>query len=270
MSIRKAAVEGRFYPSSPAQLREDIEGYLSAARSLQGANANTFPAVNVLIAPHAGYVFSGAVAARGYACVSKNIKTVIIIGPSHYQRFNGLYISDVDYFETPLGKVKLNKDIVSQLKSNPVCRDIFGVDEKEHCLEVQLPFLQVLLNEFTIVPVLTGVVDPAAAAGMLLPFMGDTVLVIASSDLSHFFNQDKARRVDDESISTITAGDVDGPIDGCGEDAIRVVMNLAERMGLSPQLLDARTSYETAPRYGDPDRVVGYASIIYVNKKDAG
>jgi len=267
MSIRKAAVSGRFYPSSPARLREDIEGYLSA-QSAQ--NMDTLSAVNILISPHAGYVFSGQVAACGYVRISKNVKTVFIIGPSHYQWFNGAHISAVDCFETPLGKVELNKNIIGKLKDNPLCDTVHGADEKEHCLEVQLPFLQVILDEFTIIPILTGEVDPAAAADMLLPFIDDTVLVIASSDLSHFYDQGKARRVDDESISTIMTESVDGPIDGCGETAIRVVMNLARRMGLSPQLLDARTSYETAPQYGDPDRVVGYASIVYVNKEDAG
>jgi len=268
MSIRKAAVSGRFYPFSPVQLRKDIEGYLSSTQ-----NEDKFPPVNMLIVPHAGYVFSGAVAACGYNRVSKNIKTVFIIGPSHYQWFDGVHISGARCFETPLGEVELNKDIVNkfnQIKNNPLCHNISGADEKEHCLEVQLPFLQVLLNEFTIVPILTGKVEPSAIADMLLPFIDDTVLIIASSDLSHFFNQDKARRVDDESINTVMTGRVDGFIDGCGETAVRVVMDLAQRLGLSPQLLDARTSYETAPQYGDPDRVVGYASIVYVNKKDAG
>ena len=279
MSIRKAAVQGRFYPASPTELRKDIEGYLSAL-SIQNnednennegnENADTLPDVNVLISPHAGYVFSGGVAAYGFNRISKNIKTVFIIGPSHYQWFNGAHISGVDYFETPLGKVALDKNITGQLKDNPVCHTIPDADEKEHCLEVQLPFLQVLLDDFMIVPVLTGKVDPSAVADMILPFMNDTVLVIASSDLSHFFDQRKARRLDDESISTIMTENADGFIDGCGETAIRIVMNLARRMGLSPRLLDARTSYETAPQYGDPDRVVGYASIVYVKKEDAG
>jgi len=265
MSIRKAAVQGRFYPSSSIQLRKDIEGYLSA-QSVQ--NASALPAVNVLIAPHAGYVFSGAVAACGYSRVSKNIKTVFIIGPPHYQWFDGVHISAADYFETPLGKIELNKKIIEQLKDNPLCNTVPGADEKEHCLEVQLPFLQVLFNNITIIPVLTGKVDSDVFAGMLLPFIDETVLVVASSDLSHFFNQEKARAVDDESISTIMAGCIDGFIDGCGETAIRIVMGLAQRLGLSPQLLDARTSYQTAPQYGDSDRVVGYASIVYVNKED--
>lgn len=259
MTVRKAAVSGQFYPSSNTQLRKEVEGYLSAQ------NTGALPAVNMMIAPHAGYVFSGAVAARGYGCVSKNIKTVFIIGPSHYKLFNGAHISAADCFETPLGEVELNKNIISRLKDNPLCVTVSGVDEKEHCLEVQLPFLQVLLNGFTIVPILTGKIDPSALAGMLLPFIDDTVLVIASSDLSHFFNQDKARGVDDESIRTIMTGHTDGFIDGCGETAVRVVMDLAQRLGLSPQLLDARTSYQTAPRYGDSDRVVGYVSIVYVN-----
>jgi len=267
MSTRQAAVSGQFYPSSPVQLRKDIEGYLSAQPT---QNTDTLPAVNILIAPHAGYVFSGAVAACGYSRISKNIKTVFIIGPSHYRIFNEVHISAANCFDTPLGEVKLDKNIISQLKNNPLCRNIPGADEKEHCLEVQLPFLQVLLNEFTIVPILTGEVDPSAAADMLFPFIDDTVLVIASSDLSHFFDQDKARAVDDKSISFIMAGRTDGFIDGCGEIAIRIVMNLAQRLGLSPQLLDARTSYQTAPQYGDFHRVVGYTSIVYVNKETQG
>ncbi|MDR0305850.1 MAG: AmmeMemoRadiSam system protein B [Chitinispirillales bacterium] len=256
--IRKAAAAGKFYPSSPSALREEAEEYLSIQ------NSNALPSVNMLIAPHAGYVFSGAVAAGGYARVSKDVKNVFLIGPSHYQWFNGVHVSDARYFETPLGVVEVNQDIVKRLRDNPFCSTVPDAEKLEHCLEVQLPFLQILLGRFTIIPVLTGKVNPSVIAEMLLPFLDDTSLVIASSDLSHFFDQNEARRVDNESIKTIMTGLVDGFIDGCGETAVRVVMDLAKRLGLHPQLLDARTSYETAPEYGSPDRVVGYVSIVYV------
>jgi len=265
--IRKPAVAGRFYPASPKELRDDVEKYLAAATS---TNTSVSTPVNILIAPHAGYVFSGAVAANAYARASRNVKTVILIGPSHHKRFDGVHVTDARYYETPLGNVEINQDINAKLSKHPLCLRASGAEDAEHCLEVQLPFLQVLLKKFTIVPLITGNVGAKAVAEMLLPFVDDTTLVVASSDLSHYQPQKDARDIDDATISTVISGNVDGFMEACGETAIRVVMEIAAKRGLTAELIDARTSYETAPEYGDPYRVVGYAAIAFVKSSAAG
>jgi len=263
--IRKAAVAGRFYPASPKELRDDVEKYLAAA-------ASTTPPVNIMIAPHAGYVFSAAVAACAYARASRVARTVILIGPSHHKRFDGVHVTDAKYYETPLGKVEVNQEINSKLSKNPLCLRAPGAEENEHCLEVQLPFLQVILGagKFTIVPLITGNVGAKAVAEMLSPFIDDTTMVVASSDLSHYQPQSDARDIDDATISTVVSGNSDGFMEACGETAMRVVMEIAAKRGLAAELVDARTSYETAPEYGDPHRVVGYAAIVFTKNDASG
>lgn len=224
--------------------------------------------VKFLVAPHAGYVFSGPVAAKAYALVPDSVRTVFLIGPSHHQWFNGVHVTDAQWFRTPLGLVRVDRDIVKLIKDLPPCVRVPSAEELEHSIEVQLPFLQTRLDDFSIVPLLTGKVDPQAVAELIAPFLDDTTLVVASTDLSHFLNQTEARRADDASIETVLAGDAEGFIDGCGEAALRVVMELARRFELRPCLLDKRTSYETAPDLGSPIRVVGYASLVYVKESE--
>lgn len=266
--IRKSAVAGRFYPASPKELRGDVEKYLADAKPLAAPTAT--PSVNILIAPHAGYVFSAAVAAGAYARVSHSAQTVILIGPSHYKRFDGVHVTDAKYYETPLGKVEVNREITEKLSKHPLCLRATGAEDSEHCLEVQLPFLQVVLGagKFNIVPLLTGNVGAKAVADMLLPFVDDTTMVVASSDLSHYQPQGDARDIDDATISTVVSGNTEGFMEACGDTAIRVAMEIAAKRGLVAELIDARTSYDTAPEYGDPHRVVGYAAIVFV-KGDA-
>jgi MEMO1 family protein len=261
-SVRKPAVAGQFYPDNPSELKRDIGSYLSKGKKLPS------PPV-MLISPHAGYVFSGPVAGIGYATVDKKVTTVFLLGPSHHAVFNGVSIADVDSFETPLGTIPLNAAIVKKLRGNPLVSSVPEADIPEHSVEVQLPFLQTVLGHFSIVPILTGRVDLPSVADMILPYINETTLVVASSDFSHYQSNAKARQLDDASIKTILSGEESGDIDACGEQPIRVVMHLAKKLSLSPVLLDARTSYDTAPQYGPPNRVVGYVSIVYVKKNGA-
>jgi MEMO1 family protein len=254
--VRQPAVAGQFYTDNPSELKKEIESYLAKGKKPASAP-------QMLISPHAGYVFSGPVAAMGFAAIDKKVNTVFIIGPSHHDWFEGVSIADVDSFATPLGDVALNLDIVKKLRQNKIVHSVPQADGPEHSVEVQIPFLQEVLPSFSIVPIIMGNVDPAAVADLVLPFITSTTLVVASSDFSHYQSNAKARSLDNQSIKTILSGDVNGAIDACGEKPIRVVMLLAKKLSLSPQLLDARTSYDTAPRYGSDDRVVGYASIAY-------
>jgi AmmeMemoRadiSam system protein B/AmmeMemoRadiSam system protein A len=257
-AVRKAAVAGTFYEKNPALLRNVVLRYLSDGKPLAEP-------VRLLISPHAGFVFSGPVAAKGYAAIDVNAKRVIIVGPSHYEAFRGIAVPRFDSYETPLGKVRVDRSIVEKLRTQPGVIAADGFDEPEHCLEVQLPFLQVQLKEFMIVPILVSKADPKAVAEMLLPYIDATTAVVASSDLSHYEKQATARKLDDATIGTILSGNETGPIEACGELPIRIVMHLAKKMKLQPVKLDARTSFDTAPQHCSDGRVVGYVSIAYVS-----
>jgi MEMO1 family protein len=255
--IRPAAVAGKFYTSSPAALRKEIVSYCSHKASVDGN-------VRMLISPHAGYVFSGPVAGIGYSLISKSISRVILIGPSHYEHINGISLTDKSIYQTPLGDISVDNELVNELRKSPIVHMSKNAEMPEHCLEVQLPFLQVQLDKFKIIPILTGKTDPDAVAELLLPYIDKNTLVIASSDLSHYYPQTDARELDNKTIATIIAGESKGFIDGCGETPIRIVMTLAKKLNFTPVKLDARTSWETAPDYGEKNRVVGYASIAFV------
>jgi MEMO1 family protein len=258
-SIREPAVAGQFYSDNPSKLRKEVEGYIAAA-------PKSPLTTRLLISPHAGFVFSGPVAGKGYAVIDKSVTTVIVVGPSHHEWFSGVSISSADYYETPLGKVPLAKEIITQLRKSPLVHFSEAADAPEHSLEVQLPFLQIALPKFSLVPVITSNVAAKDVADLLLPVITPTTLVVASSDLSHYHGSGEAKEIDRKTIQTVLSGNSDGFLDACGENPIRIVMKIAAKLGLSPQLLDARNSYETAPMYGSEDRVVGYASIIFVKK----
>jgi AmmeMemoRadiSam system protein B len=259
-AVRAPAVAGQFYTDNPAVLKKEVEGYIA-----NGPKNKSHPLM--LISPHAGFVFSGPVAGKGYALIDKNVKTVILIGPSHHEWFSGVSISDADDYATPLGKVPLDKDIIAKLRKSPLVHFVPTADAPEHSLEVQLPFLQVVLPSASIVPIITGKVEPEDVAQLLFPFMSPTTLVVASSDLSHYHSSKEAKAIDGKTIQTILSGNADGFLDACGETGIRIVMRLAAKSGLTPELLNARNSFETAPQFGMEGRVVGYASIGYFKKK---
>lgn len=257
--VRPPAVAGQFYSANPDALKKEVEGYIA-----QGPKK---PSPAMLISPHAGFVFSGPVAGKGYSLLDKSITTVIIVGPSHHEWFPGVSISDADFYATPLGKVPLAKDIIEKLRKHSFVHFSPAADGPEHSLEVQLPFLQVTLPKFSIVPIITGNIAPEIVAEMLYPLMNATTLVVASSDLSHYHSSSEAKAIDGKTIQTILSGNAAGFLDACGENPIRIVMRLAAKSGLSPELLDARNSFETAPQHGSWDRVVGYASVGYFRKK---
>jgi MEMO1 family protein len=258
-SVRKPAVAGQFYPGNADQLKQQIEKYCEGG--LAAGLSSRF-----LICPHAGYVFSGPVAGKGYATLDKSVKTVILIGPSHHAWFEGLAVPKEMAFGTPLGNVPIDQDKMKKLFANPNVHINSEAHDPEHSVEVQVPFLQVMLKNFSIVPILTGNITQEKAAEIIFPLIDDHTAVIASSDLSHYKAQDAARKIDDKTIATVMSGTPAGFLDACGEMPIRIIMIIAHKMGLSPKLLDARTSYDTYPQYGSDDRVVGYASIVFVKE----
>lgn len=251
--MRKPAVAGMFYPKNPDELRAQVNEFLQQAEEIKLKGK-----LKALIVPHAGYIYSGIVAAQAYHLLKKHqFKKVILLGPSHYVAFYGAAIADEDFL-TPLGKVKCG-DITGWIKAGLVEISL-EAHAKEHSLEVQLPFLQETLGEFELYALVLGTVNEAKLAKFISEKLDNETLVIVSSDLSHYLPYDKAILKDNQTISNILHGESTN-LDACGRTPIKVLMHLAELKGWKPQLIDYRNSGDTA---GDKDRVVGYASVGYL------
>jgi len=258
-SIRKPAVAGAFYPDDPDELRSMISGFLDAAKVKKIPGT-----LRALIVPHAGYIYSGPVAAYAYRLVAeKSYRKVVLLGPSHYAGFFGCAESGSAGWQTPLGIVSVGS-IRSKFKDLSLLHTLPQAHGPEHSLEVQVPFLQsVLKGGFTICPVLTGDIRGSAFSDELVRALdGDTLLVI-SSDLSHYLPYDKAIEKDNLTINAIKTLDLetmDTKGDACGKTAILVLLHIARKKGWKCRLLDARNSGDTA---GTKDQVVGYAAFAF-------
>jgi len=246
-------VAGTFYPADPLRLRTTVRRAIDAAPP-----AHQVKAVRALIVPHAGYVYSGSVAASAYVhLVGAAYSRVVLIGPSHYTRFSGLAVPEESWWATPLGRVGID---VQTIVRDGVVAISTAPFRREHCLEVQLPFLQEVLGSITIVPVLTGEVDPVAVADVLDGFLDEASILIVSSDLSHYRDYDTAMDLDRTTARAIVSRRPDdvGPESACGRTAIQAALRLAARRDWSISLLDLRNSGDTA---GSRDRVVGYGAF---------
>ncbi len=259
--LRPAAVAGSFYPGEAATLEGNVAALLKAA----GQPAET-AIPKALIVPHAGYVYSGPIAACAYArlrAAASIITRVVLLGPAHRVALRGLALPDVGGFATPLGNVEIDADAartVSTLAHVSVRDDAHAW---EHSLEVQLPFLQTILKKFKLLPLVVGDATPEDVAAVLdQVWGGPETLIVISSDLSHYLPYQDARRIDDRTVRTILAFG-DAPLDheqACGATPINGFVLAARRRGLHAQLLDLRNSGDTA---GSRDRVVGYAAIAF-------
>lgn len=264
--IRKPAVAGAFYPDDPEELRETIARMLEDAGDIEVNGM-----LRALVEPHAGYVYSGPVAAYGYKLLSQysgKIKKVFLVGPSHYAAFFGAIESGAEKWRTPLGEVKV-KSIAEKARN----KELFSVNERahapEHCLEVQVPFLQTVLGDFTLYPVLVSDVVPETLADEIAKQFDDSSIFIASSDLSHYHTYDTAVRLDstaNESVPSLDIGRFAAKGDACGKTPILVLMHLARKMKWKGKLLDYRNSGDTA---GPKDNVVGYGCYAFYEGYDA-
>ncbi len=253
--IRSPAVAGTFYPADVTALRAEVRRLLEAV-----GGAGSDEGVRAVIVPHAGYVFSGPVAASAFAVVpSQHFRRVLLLGPSHFGLFPGLSIPSATHLRTPLGDVAVDAELRS------LAAAYAGVSEsahrREHSLEVQLPFLQTILAGAPCLPVLTGDPDPTVATELLMATAGNRdVLIVISSDLSHYLDHASAQRMDGataRAIVELRPDDV-GPHSACGRTAVRAGLHAARRLGWTCRLLDLRTSADTS---GDPSRVVGYGAF---------
>jgi AmmeMemoRadiSam system protein B/AmmeMemoRadiSam system protein A len=253
---RKPAVAGSFYPSGEDELARAVDGYL------ENADDKRLPNVRGLVVPHAGYVYSGFTAAYGFKqLVGRDIKTVIVIAPSHRIHLSGAALLDVTHFETPLGLIHVSPKVKDLIKEDGFA-NVPGAHSQEHALEVELPFLQRVLGDFELIPIVVGDTDPKALASVLLKYVDDRTLVVASSDLSHYYPYDEAVKLDSACTKAIPSLDFEGmkSCQACGDIPIQTLMRIAEEKGWVGKLLDYRNSGDTA---GDKSRVVGYASVAF-------
>lgn len=260
LRVRPPAVAGAFYPASADRVRRMIEGYLADAPELD------LPPPRAVVAPHAGYVYSGPTAGYAFKAVASlphKKRTVYLLGPAHRAWFRGVALGAYSAFRTPLGDVPVATDRIEELvERSPLYAAAPEAHAEEHCLEVEVPFLQMTLPDFQLVPMLFGEVDPRAVGEELSEHLGADDFVVVSSDLSHFFDYQTAQRLDRGLLDAVLAGDEAGVLGGeaCGRAPMVALMEIARRKGWTPHLLDYRNSGDTA---GDKWRVVGYASIAY-------
>lgn len=257
--IRKAAVAGTFYPAKADALNAELDRCWAARKLVQG------PPPKAIIAPHAGYVYSGAVAASAYAALAPlkgKVSRVVLVGPSHRFALYGFAVPEASIWQTPLGMVPLDVQSGDALKAWPdvTCSDV--MHEREHSLEVHVPFLQRALGKFCLLPVLVGH-TPATRVSALLAAVwgGPETLVVVSTDLSHFHPQAVARALDDATVASLVALDATAldPDHACGAFPVAGLLAHAKDLGMRCQAVDVRTSADTA---GEPQRVVGYASCL--------
>ena len=259
--IRRPAVAGLFYPGDAGMLAEVVMQLLDVA-----SDADDAIAPKALIVPHAGYMYSGPIAARGYALLRRHgvsaINRVVLIGPAHRAYVNGIAVSGADAFETPLGRVPLDVEAMRALAQLPRIVIDDDAHAHEHALEVQLPFLQMLLDDFTVVPMAVGDASgDDVAASLDHVWGGDETLVVVSSDLSHYRTYRDAQAVDARTVAAIVAGDREIDYDeACGAMPINGLVRCARSHDLVARLLDCRNSGDTA---GDRSRVVGYAALAF-------
>ena len=257
MSTRAAAVAGYFYDANTSRLQHHVNEMLNA----ESAVPETLP--KALIVPHAGYIYSGPTAAYAFRCLLTDpdqVKRVLLIGPAHRVYVDGMAIPSVDSFSTPLGDITLDVDGLAEIRSFPSVQVSDEAHREEHSLEVQLPFLQTVLNDFTLIPLVVGGADASEVAAVIDTLADDPhTLIVISSDLSHFLNYAEAQRVDASTCdkilhkSTSLIGE-----QACGARAINGLMASAKCRPLDVDLLHACNSGDTA---GKPNRVVGYAAF---------
>lgn len=258
--IREPAVAGRFYPGDARELRTTIRVLLDEAPVQEG------PAPKALIVPHAGYIYSGPVAASAYASLQpyrRRYTRVILLGPSHRVGVEGLALSGADVFRTPLGDVPLDKAAIAALNIPAVT--VFDATHRfEHSLEVHLPFLQTVLESFSVVPLVVGRVAQETVADLIDALWGGPeTLIVISSDLSHYLPYEEARSTDKstcEAIEKLQPRHISHDR-ACGATPIGGLLIATKRRGMKALTLDLRNSGDTA---GDRSQVVGYGSWIFL------
>lgn len=260
MHIRQPCVAGYFYPGDSKELQVTVDSLLELAKEPQ------LPAPKAIIAPHAGYIYSGPIAATIYKTLiphKDTIKRVVLLGPAHRVGFNGIAVTKVDSFATPLGTIPIDHEAIQdavELDNVAVYEHAY---DREHSLEVQLPFLQTVLNNFSLVPCIVGNAEPNTVATLIETLWGgQETLIVISSDLSHYYDYHTAQKLDQQATNAILALDPQklNNNQACGRLPVKGLLIAAKHKGLTATVLDLRNSGDTA---GDQSSVVGYGAYHF-------
>jgi AmmeMemoRadiSam system protein B/AmmeMemoRadiSam system protein A len=268
---RPAAVAGLFYPADRRELDALIASMMDEARNARQRPPGRAPFA--IVAPHAGFIYSGQTAARAYQPLARfrsEFQRVLILGPAHRVAFQGIAAPSAATFRTPLGMVPVDTEAIAALDTLECVSVRDDAHAAEHCIEVHLPFLQRSLESFTVIPLIVGAATPEQVADVIRVMTAEPgTLVVVSSDLSHYLDDESAKRLDHDTLEAITKLNADGISDegACGRLPIKGLIEVAKTAGLEAHLLDHRTSGDTA---GDKDRVVGYASIWFQDSGTQG
>ena len=258
--VRQPAVAGLFYPADKQSLQDDIEQYL------EQANYGRDIIPKAIVVPHAGYIYSGPIAATAYKQIipiKDKINRVVLLGPSHRVAFSGLAVPEYDIFKTPLGNIPIDQKGIQLLEDLPQVIASDQAHREEHSLEVQLPFLQEILGDFSLVPLVVGDAERHDVAEVIKKFWGDEhTLIVISTDLSHYHSYNEAKRLDrltSDAIQNLKPDLIDYD-DACGRNGLKGMLTVAEENNLAVDILDLRNSGDTA---GDKSRVVGYGAYVF-------
>jgi hypothetical protein len=259
-AVRQPAVAGQFYSDDPEELRSEVKDFIAAAKT----TIDKIP--KAVIAPHAGYMYSGPVAGSAYACLARGrnrFKRVVLLGPSHFVALDGLAASSATVFQSPLGPVPVDEEALARICKLPQVTTLDAAHRREHSLEVHLPFLQIALAGFKLVPLVVGEASAVEVGGVLDELWdGDETCVVVSSDLSHYHDYETAQRTDRETAQRIEAlnwKDLGGN-QACGCRPICGLLRAAKSRGLHCHTVDLRNSGDTS---GTRDRVVGYGAFVF-------
>ncbi len=258
LTKRLPAVAGLFYPEDCRTLSEEINRYLRLAPI-----SEIIP--KALIVPHAGYIYSGAIAAAGYSTlhsIAAQIRRVVLLGPAHRVALRGLALPGVDSFITPLGQVEIDHDAVARIKSLPQVIVSPQAHQTEHALEVQIPFLQTMLAEFKLLPLVVGMASVDEVVEVLnCVWGGEETLIVVSSDLSHYLSYESAQNEDSKTaLSILQLRPLVNHEQACGATSINGLLAAARQHHLIAHLLDLRNSGDTA---GSREQVVGYGVFAF-------
>jgi len=259
--IRQPAVAGAFYPGTADALLGAVRGYL---RAVEAQPATAPP--KAIVAPHAGYIYSGSTAGLAYALLrpfADIIRRVVLLGPCHRIAVRGLALSGADAFATPLGPIALDKQAAALIEDLPQVGTFEATHSEEHSLEVQLPFLQEVLSDFSLVPLVVGAATPSEVAEVLERLWGGPeTLIVVSSDLSHYLDYETARRIDGQTCRAVESldGDAIGDEQACGRIPLKGLLLSAKRRGMRVETVGLCNSGDTA---GDKFRVVGYGAWAF-------